>query len=145
MFCKYCGRKITDIGKKCPFCGNEQGSLYATDGYFGILQAAKGETVKNAGTEEKRVVSVSETQKIMEKDSGTEHIQMKLILAAGLSVCILIGLIILGVVQKTYLTVKEEYGALMRIAVLMEDVSGYNVSYDNAWDGYLREAVYGEE
>lgn len=43
MFCRYCGTRLAKNELSCPACGKEQGPLFATSGYFGVLRKASGE------------------------------------------------------------------------------------------------------
>lgn len=36
MFCKWCGKKITNIGKPCPSCGKEQAPLESGNGFWDL-------------------------------------------------------------------------------------------------------------
>lgn len=43
MFCRYCGTRLAKNELSCSACGKEQGPLFATSGYFGVLRKASGE------------------------------------------------------------------------------------------------------
>ena len=46
MFCRYCGAALAKTDTKCPSCGKEQGPVFATNGYFGVLDKINGQSVK---------------------------------------------------------------------------------------------------
>ena len=46
MFCRYCGAALAKTDTRCPSCGKEQGPVFATNGYFGVLDKVKGQSVK---------------------------------------------------------------------------------------------------
>lgn len=52
MFCRYCGAALAKTDTKCPLCGKEQGPVFATNGYFGVLDKVNGQSVKTEGQTE---------------------------------------------------------------------------------------------
>lgn len=46
MFCRYCGASLAKAATKCSSCGKEQGPLFATNGYFGVLDKISEQGVK---------------------------------------------------------------------------------------------------
>lgn len=50
MFCKYCGVRLTQPQQPCPNCGKEQGPLFETNGFFGVLSATEVSAAKPAET-----------------------------------------------------------------------------------------------
>ena len=55
MFCKYCGSPLEKVGAKCPLCGKEQGPVFATNGYLGVLDKVNGQSVKTEGQTEQNL------------------------------------------------------------------------------------------
>lgn len=55
MFCRYCGAALAKTDTKCPLCGKEQGSVFATNGYFGVLDKVNGQSVKTEGQTEQNL------------------------------------------------------------------------------------------
>ena len=55
MFCKYCGSPLEKVGAKCPSCGKEQGPVFATNGYFGVLDKVNGQSVKTESQTEQNL------------------------------------------------------------------------------------------
>jgi len=52
LFCRYCGAALAKTDIKCPLCGKEQGPVFATNGYFGVLDKVNGQSVKTEGQTE---------------------------------------------------------------------------------------------
>ena len=46
LFCRYCGASLAKAATKCSSCGKEQGPLFATNGYFGVLDKISEQGVK---------------------------------------------------------------------------------------------------
>lgn len=55
MFCRYCGAALAKTDTKCPLCGKEQGPVFATNGYFGVLDKVNGQGVKTEGQTEQNL------------------------------------------------------------------------------------------
>ncbi|SDZ95477.1 hypothetical protein SAMN05216349_10316 [Oribacterium sp. KHPX15] len=63
MFCKWCGKKITNNGTACPHCGREQIPLVNGNGFWDLCDAKPPETneIKSSETKENKL---PETKKI---------------------------------------------------------------------------------
>ena len=50
MFCKWCGKKIENIGSPCPSCGKNQDPLENGNGFWDLCSKETEVRAMNAGT-----------------------------------------------------------------------------------------------
>lgn len=65
MFCKYCGKKMENVSEVCPNCQKEQGSLQATDGFWGVLMS--GNVVADRGKSDSNDKKLEEMNLVCKK------------------------------------------------------------------------------
>jgi len=77
MFCKWCGRKITNNGCPCPSCGKNQDPLENGNGFWDLCSKETDVQPVNTGTSVVEPAKVSGTEEFSQKDrnsrSSTEH------------------------------------------------------------------------
>lgn len=70
MFCRYCGAALAKTDTKCPSCGKEQGPVFATNGYFGVLDKINGPNLKSESAP-KQTPSEKNISKEFQSDKST--------------------------------------------------------------------------
>lgn len=97
MFCRYCGTRLAKNELSCPACGKEQGPLFATSGYFGVLRKASGEDAAQPKPEERPAPAHSPAPK---KNAGGRNVLLLAVLVAVLLCAVVLNLK-LGGVERT--------------------------------------------
>ena len=92
MFCRYCGTRLAKNELSCPACGKEQGPLFATSGYFGVLRKASGEDA--AQPEERPAPAHSPAPK---KNAGGRNVLLLAVLVVVLLCAVVLNLKLGGV------------------------------------------------
>ena len=85
MFCRYCGAALAKTDTKCPLCGKEQGPVFATNGYFGVLDKVNGQSVKTEGQTEQNLPDKNFSKELQSDKSAVKgEISSKLQIGKGI-------------------------------------------------------------
>lgn len=84
MFCRYCGAALAKTDTKCPLCGKEQGPVFVTNGYFGVLDKVNGQSVKTEGQTEQNLPDKNFSKELQSDKSAVKgEISSKLQIGKG--------------------------------------------------------------
>lgn len=77
MFCKWCGKKVTNVGSPCPSCGKNQDPLENGNGFWDLCSKEAVVQSVDAGTSFVIPVKDSETEKNTKKNRDSRPSEMR--------------------------------------------------------------------
>lgn len=128
MFCRYCGAALAKTDTKCPSCGRERGPVFATNGYFGVLdkiseQNTKAESQTKQGTPENNISKEPQSEEPAEKSAAASDAQIGkgtvfltvLMIACTLLLCVKISSLKKALIENEATTLDPLSQAVTRI------------------------------
>lgn len=148
MFCRYCGAALAKTDTKCPSCGKEQGPVFATNGYFGVLDKVNGQSVK-AESQTKQDIPEKNFSKEMQSDKSavksTTSSKVKIgesviFLAFLMIVCTLLLCMKISSLKKALIENGNKTSTLDSLSQAVTRIEENQMQQDEVLD-YLKQAV----
>lgn len=148
MFCRYCGAALAKTDTKCPLCGKEQGPVFATNGYFGVLDKVNGQSVKTEGQTELNLPDKNFSKELQSDKSAVKgEISSKLQIGKGtiflaflMIVCTLLLCMKISSLKKALVENDKRATTIDSLSQAITRIEENQMQQDEVLD-YLKQAV----